>query len=99
VGRQEANVLSKHRDATGAGGYESDDAAYKVQEDGEIVFIGEDCDEENDGEEEERATTNRKRKAQPANKATTTKARGRKKPTKRPKPLTPIKKPSSKKAS
>ena len=95
----EAHVMTKHRKATGVDGSESDDAAYKVQEDGEVVYAGEDCDDGDDGEEEERATTNRKRKAQPANKATTTKARGRKKPTNRPKPLTPIKKPSSKKAS
>ena len=94
--------------ATGPDGYESDDAAYEVQEDGEVaVYIGEDFDEVKEGEVEqdgveEPATSTRKRKTQtekePAKKTQTykppaKKAPTRKKPSNMPKPLTPTKKP------
>jgi hypothetical protein len=104
----EANVMLKHRDATGPNGYESDDAAYKVQENGEVVYIGEHFDEVEEGEVEqdgveEPATSTRKRKT-PANitqagKAPGKNAKTRKKATNGPKPLTPIRKPPSKRAS
>ena len=109
----EQHIMLKHRKVTGPDGYESDDAAYQVQEDGEVVYIGEDFDEVEEGEVEqdeveEPATSTRKRKTQtekaPAKKTQTdkppaTKAPIRKKPRNMPKPLTPIKKPPSKKRS
>ena len=101
----EQNIMAKHRKATGPDGYESDDAAYQVQEDGEVVYIGEyiDDDEVEEDEEdgvEEPAKSTRKRKTQtkkaPAKKTQSDKppakkARKRKKPRNTPKPLSPIK--------
>ena len=101
----EQNIMAKHRKATGPDGYESDDAAYQVQEDGEVVYIGEyiDDDEVEEDEEdgvEEPAKSTRKRKTQtkkaPAKKIQSDKppakkARKRKKPRNTPKPLSPIK--------
>ena len=111
--------MLKHRKVTGPDGYESDDAAYQVQEDGEVVYIGEFFDEvkedefeegevEQDGVEEPAKST-RKRKTQTekaqAEKTRTDKPPAKKAPTRKnkprnmPKPLTPIKKPTSKKRS
>ena len=110
----EQHIMLKHRKVTGPDGYQSDDAAYQVQEDDEVVYIGEeDVDEVEEGEGEqdgveEPATSTRKRKTQtekaPAKKTQTDKppakkAPTRKKPRNMPKPLTPIKKPPSKKRS
>ena len=110
----EQHIMLEHRKVTGRDGYESDDAAYQVQEDGEVVYIGEFFDEVEEGEVEqdgveEPAKSTRKRKTPqtekaPAKKTQTDKppakkAPTRKKPRNMPRPLTPIKKPPSKKRS
>ena len=53
-------------------GHESDDAAYEVQADGKIVYIGEHFEEGEEDEVDQRSTSSCKRKP-PTEKASTTK--------------------------
>ena len=103
----EQRIMLRHRKVHRPDGYESDDAAYEVQADGEVVYIGEDFEAVKEGKIEEGeleedgvdqpATSNRKRKTQTEKAPARKKAPSRKKPGNRPKPLTPIKKAPSKK--
>ena len=65
----EQYIMLRHRNVNGHDGYESDDAVYEVQADDEVVYIGEDFEDVEEGKVEEdgvdeRATTNHKRKTQ-----------------------------------